>query len=172
MPTPEVAREHIDQALEQAGWRVQDYKSANLHAGKGVVLRNFPLVSGHGILNLQRSSEAVVVDHRFLDKEERERWTSMILFNLRFRSDDVRKNTLEELRNNLRQFAIERDWDQFHSPKNLSMALVAEVAELVEHFQWLTEEQSRNLTPEKLAEVELEIADIQIYLVIGRQIER
>ena len=49
MPTPEdLAREHIDQALEQAGWRVQDYKSANLHAGRGVVLRNFPLVSGHG----------------------------------------------------------------------------------------------------------------------------
>ena len=49
MPTPEdKAREHIDQALEQAGWRVQDYKSANLHAGRGVVLRNFPLVSGHG----------------------------------------------------------------------------------------------------------------------------
>jgi len=75
------------------------------------------------------------------------------------------ENTLEELRNNLRQFAIERDWDKFHSPKNLSMALIAEVAELVEHFQWLTEEQSRNLDPEKLAEVELEIADIQIYLV-------
>jgi len=49
MPTPEdKAREHIDQALEQAGWRVQDYKSADLHAGRGVVLRNFPLVSGHG----------------------------------------------------------------------------------------------------------------------------
>jgi type I restriction enzyme, R subunit len=49
MSTPEdLAREHIDQALERAGWRVQDYKSANLHAGRGVVLRNFPLVSGHG----------------------------------------------------------------------------------------------------------------------------
>ncbi|HEY6262855.1 MAG TPA: hypothetical protein VIW47_14760, partial [Nitrospiraceae bacterium] len=49
MTTPEdKAREHIDQALEQAGWKVQDYKSANLHAGRGVVLRNFPLVSGHG----------------------------------------------------------------------------------------------------------------------------
>ena len=49
MPTPEdKAREHIDEALEKAGWQVQDYKSANLHAGRGVVLRNFPLVSGHG----------------------------------------------------------------------------------------------------------------------------
>jgi type I restriction enzyme R subunit len=49
MATPEdQAREHIDQALEQAGWKVQDYKSAHLHAGRGVVLRNFPLLSGHG----------------------------------------------------------------------------------------------------------------------------
>ena len=49
MPSPEdQAREHIDQALEQAGWRVQDYKSANLRAARGVVLRNFPLQSGHG----------------------------------------------------------------------------------------------------------------------------
>lgn len=73
--------------------------------------------------------------------------------------------TLEQLRERLRKFAIERDWDQFHSPKNLSMALIAEVAELIEHFQWLTEEQSCNLSPEKLVEIELEIADIQIYLI-------
>lgn len=73
--------------------------------------------------------------------------------------------TFEQLKELLREFAAERDWDQFHSPKNLSMALVAEVAELVEHFQWLTEEQSRNLPQDKLAEIELEIADIQIYLV-------
>ena len=73
--------------------------------------------------------------------------------------------TLEQLREKLRQFATERDWDQFHSPKNLSMALIAEAAELVEHFQWLTEEQSRNLPPAKLDEIALELADIQIYLV-------
>jgi dCTP diphosphatase len=70
-----------------------------------------------------------------------------------------------QLKEQLRQFAAEREWDQFHSPKNLSMALIAEVAELLEHFQWLTEEQSRNLSPEKLAEIELELADIQIYIV-------
>lgn len=75
------------------------------------------------------------------------------------------EDTFEQLKVRLRQFATERDWDQFHSPKNLSMALIAEVAELVEHFQWLTEEQSENLSPEKLAEIELELADIQIYLV-------
>ncbi len=65
----------------------------------------------------------------------------------------------------MRQFVAERDWDQFHSPKNLSMALIVEAAEMVEHFQWLTEEQSANPSPEKLAEIELELADIQIYLI-------
>lgn len=74
-------------------------------------------------------------------------------------------NDLETLREKLRRFALERDWDQFHSPKNLSMALVAEAAELIEHFQWLTEEQSAGLPPEKLAEVEQELADILIYLI-------
>lgn len=49
MPTPEdKAREHIDQALEKSGWKVQDYKNANLNAGRGVAIRNFPLASGHG----------------------------------------------------------------------------------------------------------------------------
>ena len=65
----------------------------------------------------------------------------------------------------VRGFAADRDWDQFHSPKNLSMALIAEAAELVEHFQWLTEEQSANLPEKKLAEVREELADILIYLV-------
>jgi len=70
-----------------------------------------------------------------------------------------------ELKQRLREFAAERDWDQFHSPKNLSMALIAEAAELVEHFQWLTEEQSKNLPPDKLTEVEYELADILVYLI-------
>lgn len=65
----------------------------------------------------------------------------------------------------LRRFAAERDWDQFHSPKNLAMALSVEVAELVELFQWLTEEQSRSLPPETVRRVAEEIADVQIYLV-------
>jgi len=63
------------------------------------------------------------------------------------------------------QFVKDRDWDQFHSPKNLSMALIVEVAEMMEHFQWMTEEQSSNLSQEKLAKIELELADIQIYLL-------
>jgi dCTP diphosphatase len=73
-------------------------------------------------------------------------------------------NTLDELRQRLREFARARDWEQFHSPKNLSMALIVEAAELVEHFQWLTEAQSHALAPEKRREVEEEIADVFIYL--------
>jgi dCTP diphosphatase len=74
-------------------------------------------------------------------------------------------NELEKIKLRLRQFAEQRDWEQFHSPKNLSMALSAEVAEIVEHFQWLTEEQSKNLPKEKLEEVETELADTLIYLI-------
>jgi dCTP diphosphatase len=72
---------------------------------------------------------------------------------------------MQDLTEKLRQFAAERDWEQFHSPKNLSMALAVEVAELMEHFQWLTEEQSRNLDQKTLAKVKEEIGDIHIYLV-------
>jgi dCTP diphosphatase len=71
---------------------------------------------------------------------------------------------LEDLRNAISAFVRERDWEQFHSPKNLAMALSVEVAEVVEHFQWLTEEDSKNLPPEKLAEVREEIGDVMIYL--------
>ncbi len=72
---------------------------------------------------------------------------------------------LNTLKQQLRTFAAARDWDQFHSPKNISMALSVEVAEIIEHFQWLTEEQSRNLSVEKLAEVATELADTLIYLI-------
>jgi dCTP diphosphatase len=73
--------------------------------------------------------------------------------------------TIDQFKHALRDFAAARDWDQFHSPKNLSMALIAEAAELVEHFQWLTEEQSKTLPADKRSEVELEMADIFTYLV-------
>ncbi len=69
------------------------------------------------------------------------------------------------MRARLARFAADRDWDQFHSPKNLSMALIAEAAELVEHFQWLSEAASQSLAPTKHAEVRLELADILIYLI-------
>jgi NTP pyrophosphatase (non-canonical NTP hydrolase) len=74
-------------------------------------------------------------------------------------------DSLHELKVRLAGFANERDWDQFHSPKNLSMALIAEAAELVEHFQWLSEEESFNLKPEKQEEVAYELADILIFLI-------
>lgn len=82
------------------------------------------------------------------------------------------KDSLERLDQRLLQFARQRDWEQFHSPKNLAMALAGEAGELLEHFQWLTEEQSENLSPEKKEAVALELADILIYLVrLGQRLE-
>ncbi len=72
---------------------------------------------------------------------------------------------MHELKRCLRDFAIARDWEQFHSPKNLSMALSVEASEIVEHFQWLTEEQSKNLPKDTLEQVESELADTLIYLI-------
>jgi dCTP diphosphatase len=72
---------------------------------------------------------------------------------------------LESIRDRLRQFTAERDWGRYHSPKNLAMALIAEAAEVVEHFQWLTEAESAALPAEKRAEVEDELADVLLYLV-------
>ncbi len=71
---------------------------------------------------------------------------------------------MEDLRSKITAFIEERDWEQFHSPKNLAMALSVEVAEIVEHFHWLTEEQSRTLPPEKLVEVREKIGDVMMYL--------
>jgi len=71
--------------------------------------------------------------------------------------------TLKELREKMARFVAERDWQQFHTPKNLSMSIAIEAAELMEHFQWLSAEQSQDLPPEKLAEVGEELADILIY---------
>src|SRR5512137_3094148 len=73
--------------------------------------------------------------------------------------------SLESLRDRLREFAKERDWDQFHTPKNLSMALIAEAAELVEHFQWVDGNKSHLLEERVRPSVEEELADIFIYLV-------
>ena len=72
---------------------------------------------------------------------------------------------LTQLRDELRKFADERDWDQYHSPKNLASALAVEAAELLERFQWLTEDQSRRLPPDELAKVREEMADVLNYLV-------
>ncbi len=75
------------------------------------------------------------------------------------------RDSLAQLNKDLLAFARKRDWEQFHSPKNLTMALIAESAELVEHFQWLSEEQSQNLSADKKEAVSLEMADILIYLI-------
>lgn len=74
---------------------------------------------------------------------------------------------IEEIRIRLANFAEARDWDQFHSPKNLSMGLAAEAAELLELFQWLTEEQSRVIVSneKEMEHVREEVADVFIYLV-------
>jgi NTP pyrophosphatase (non-canonical NTP hydrolase) len=65
----------------------------------------------------------------------------------------------------LRLFAAERDWDQFHTPKNLAIALSVEAGELLEHFQWLTPEQAAHLSAGELEKVRLEMADVSLYLV-------
>lgn len=72
---------------------------------------------------------------------------------------------LKQLQAELRQFAQDRDWDQFHSPKNLATALSVEAAELLEHFQWLTDQQSRTLPQDRLDKVGEEIADVLLYLL-------
>lgn len=74
-------------------------------------------------------------------------------------------NDFITMRDYLRDFAEQREWTQFHSPKNLAMALAVEAAELLEHFQWLSEDQSANLAPDRVAAVADEIADVQLYLI-------
>lgn len=72
---------------------------------------------------------------------------------------------LTSLRDALREFAAARNWRPYHTPKNLAMAMIVEAAELVEHFQWATPEESLALPPDKLLEVRDEVADTLIYLV-------
>ncbi len=74
-------------------------------------------------------------------------------------------DSLRDLAQRLDQFASDRDWQQFHSPKNLASALIVEAGELLEHFQWMTEEQSRALSPEKRDAVGAEVADVLLYVI-------
>ncbi len=71
----------------------------------------------------------------------------------------------EKLKLCLRDFAAARDWEKYHSPKNLVMAMSVEMAELMEHFEWMTEQQSLDLDDGTKEEVALEMADVLIYLV-------
>lgn len=73
--------------------------------------------------------------------------------------------SIETLREKLRLFAEEREWEQFHSPKNLATALAVEAAELLEHFQWLSDEQSRSLSVDKRTAAGHEMADVLLYLI-------
>ena len=77
----------------------------------------------------------------------------------------MEQDALSLLSRRLLAFAREREWEQFHSPKNLAMALIAECAELVEHFQWMSEAESEDPAPDKRRELALEMADILIYLL-------
>lgn len=77
----------------------------------------------------------------------------------------MKSNELTKLQHDLAEFASERDWDKFHSPKNLSMAMSVEAGELVEIFQWLTEEESRSLSHKQQLRAEEEIADVFLYLL-------
>jgi NTP pyrophosphatase (non-canonical NTP hydrolase) len=74
-------------------------------------------------------------------------------------------NDLTAIRDTIRTFVDERDWDQFHTPKNLACALSVEVAELLEHFQWLQNGQRDELGEAKLEQVRHEMADVMVYLV-------
>src|SRR2546422_11672630 len=73
--------------------------------------------------------------------------------------------SLEQLRDRLRDFAAARDWNQFHSPKNLAIALSVEAGELLEHFQWISDRASLALPPNKLGEIKAEMADVFLYLI-------
>ena len=75
------------------------------------------------------------------------------------------QDSLEDLRAKINAFVTERDWAQFHTPKNLAMAMIVEAAELVEHFQWDTPQESQHLTPEKREAVSHELADTFVYLL-------
>lgn len=73
---------------------------------------------------------------------------------------------IDDIQQRLTAFAAERDWEKFQSPKNLSMALSVEASELLEHFQWLTEEESHQISGEELKAVSYELADIFMYTLL------
>lgn len=77
----------------------------------------------------------------------------------------MKTKSLEDLQKELAEFAKVRNWDKFHSPKNLSIALSVEASELNEIFQWITEEESKNLNSRQLIEAEQEVADVLLYLL-------
>ena len=79
--------------------------------------------------------------------------------------EDYRQDTLNKLSERVLRFAKERDWEQFHAPKNLALSILIEAGELAEHFQWQTTEQSEVMDEKKRHEVAMEMADVFIYLI-------
>ncbi|ABE49505.1 MULTISPECIES: nucleotide pyrophosphohydrolase [Methylobacillus] len=79
--------------------------------------------------------------------------------------DSIRPDSLENLRARINHFVAEREWDQFHTPKNLAMAMIVEAAEVVEHFQWDSPAESSTLTDERRTEIGHELADTFVYLL-------
>ena len=77
----------------------------------------------------------------------------------------MRDTEMDELLGRLRAFNLEREWGQFHSPKNLAMALMVEAGEIAEHFQWMSEADSRDVAGEKLEQIKQEIGDVMLYLM-------
>jgi dCTP diphosphatase len=91
-----------------------------------------------------------------------EAWVSLAMNNT---PPEGNPDSLQCLRDALRQFAVERDWDQFHFPKNLAIALSVEAAELLEHFQWMSESDSASISEQTSARVREELADVLLYLI-------
>jgi dCTP diphosphatase len=84
----------------------------------------------------------------------------------------MREISIQDVQAQLREFAAERDWEQFHTPKNLATALTVECGELLEHFQWLTDQQSAELPEETKRDVAMELADVFLYLLrLADQVE-
>ena len=78
---------------------------------------------------------------------------------------EPQQDSLVNLRTRINQFVAEREWDQFHTPKNLAMAMIVEAAEVVEHFQWDTPQESAALSDERKTEIGHELADTFVYLL-------
>lgn len=77
----------------------------------------------------------------------------------------MKPDSIDAIKARINQFVEDRDWSQFHSPKNLAMAMIVEAAELVEHFQWMTEQESKNLDQEKKEQIGQELSDTFVYLL-------
>ncbi len=85
--------------------------------------------------------------------------------NIQVVTEPTKKPSIDDVRYKLRRFIEERDWDKFHSPKNLAISISLEAAEILEHYQWKTDEQSHDLSEEEKEELAREIADVFIYLL-------